>query len=316
MLIQHKNDPGIPSRHAPTRVPGDTEKGIHTKRPVLVLQVGTDLDPGLRRKHDPNEDTLFVTHGIIPSVSCVPTPFALFAVADGMGGHTHGQEASRLAVDALGRSVCGFLSSPQRRPDAFLPGLIEGVEAANQAVYQRNQGQRDTMGTTMTAALVIDTAAYVAHVGDSRCYLYRPSAGLSQITHDHSTVAALVDVNVIQPEDIYTHPMRNLIYRSLGEKATVEVDGSTVPLAAGDTLLLCSDGLWEMVRNLQIAAILSESAPDPFRTAHALIEAALAGGGEDNVSAINEVREVSCVWKPGGFKDLFRSCQSLALLGM
>ncbi len=237
MLIRHKNDPGIPSRHAPTRVPGDTEKRVHTGQPVLALQVGVELDPGLRRKHDPNEDTLFVTHGTIPSVSSVPTPFALFAVADGMGGHAHGQEASRLAVDTLARSVCGYLSSPQRRPDAFLPGLIEGVRSANQAVYQRNQRQGDNMGTTMTAALVIDTTAYVAHVGDSRCYLYRPSTRLSQIT-------------------------------------------------PGDILLLCSDGLWEMVRDPQIAAILSESASDPSRTAHALIEAALAGGGEDNVSAI------------------------------
>jgi len=286
MLIQHKIDPGTTFLHASARVLEGTEKRVHTGQPVLALQVGAELDPGLRRKHDPNEDTLFVTHSTIPSASSVPTPFALFVVADGMGGHAHGQEASRLAVDTLARSVCGYLSGQQQRPDAFLPGLIEGVRSANQAVYQRNQGQRDNMGTTMTAALVIDTTAYVAHVGDSRCYLYRPSAGLSQITHDHSIVAALVDVNVIQPDDIYTHPMRNLIYRSLGEKATVEVDGSTAPLAAGDILLLCSDGLWEMVRDPQIAAILSESASDPSRTAHALIEAALAGGGEDNVSAI------------------------------
>jgi serine/threonine protein phosphatase PrpC len=287
MLIRHKNNPGTTSsHHMGTRVPGGTEKSVHTGQRVLALQVGTDLDPGLRRKHEPNEDTLFVTHGTIPSVSSVPTPFALFAVADGMGGHAHGREASRLALDTLARSVCGFLSSQQRRPDAFLPGLIEGVRSANQAVYQRNQCQRDNMGTTMTAALVIDTTAYVAHAGDSRCYLYRPSAGLSQVTHDHSIVAALVDVHVIEPDDIYTHPMRNLIYRSLGEKASVEVDGSPVPLAAGDILLLCSDGLWEMVRDPQIAAILSESAPDASWMAHALIEAALAGGGEDNVSAI------------------------------
>ncbi len=197
-----------------------------------------------------------------------------------------GKKASRLAVNALARSVCGLLNSPQRRPVAFLPLLIEGVRSANQAVYQRNQGPIPALATTMTAALVIDTTVYVAHVGDSRCYLFRPPAGLLRITHDHSIVAALVDVNVIQPDDIYTHPMRNLIYRSLGEKASVEVDGSTVPLAAGDILLLCSDGLWEMVRDPQIAAILSERAPDASRTAHTLIQAALAGGGEDNVSAI------------------------------
>jgi serine/threonine protein phosphatase PrpC len=127
---------------------------------------------------------------------------------------------------------------------------------------------------------------YVAHVGDSRCYLYRAPTGLSQITQDHSIVAALAAAGIIQPEDIYTHTMRNFIYRSLGEKATVEVDGYTVPLAAGDILLLCSDGLWEMVRDQQIAAILTAPTPDPSRTAQALIQAALVGGGEDNVSAI------------------------------
>jgi serine/threonine protein phosphatase PrpC len=216
----------------------------------------------------------------------LPKPFALLAVADGMGGQAHGQEASRLAVQSLTDYMSGSLSSQQMKPKVPLPLLTAAVQHANQSVYQQNWEQRDHMGTTMTAALVMDTTAYVAHVGDSRLYLYRQHTGLAQITRDHSVVARLVAEGVIRSEDIYTHPMRNRIYRSLGEKPTVEVDVDAIPLAAGDLLLLCSDGLWEMVRDQQIAALLTTPMPHPAETAHALVQAALAGGGEDNVSVI------------------------------
>ena len=294
MLLQQDND-YADATHTYLHTLTNTDETMHKRQPVLALQVGFHLDPGIKRKRKPNEDTLFVTQGVMPSASpsTPSTPFVLLLVADGMGGRGHGQEASRLAVESLVKYVSDSLRSQQMRSEVFLPLLIEGVQYANRVVYQRNQAQKANMGTTMTAALVIDSTAYVAHVGDSRLYLHREPAGLAQITRDHSVVAALVAAGIIAPDDIYTHPRRNEIYRSLGEEATVEVDASFVPLAAGDVLLLCSDGLWEMVRDQQIAAILARPMPTPTDTAHALIQAALAGGGKDNVSAI--VAQVSKV---------------------
>jgi len=286
MLIQQDNNSSITSYHAPLQMLASADEVVDARQPVLALQVGSHLDPGIKRKHRPNEDTIFVTYGFMTSPSASPKPFALLMVADGMGGQARGQEASQLAVQSLVEYVSGSLRSKQMTSEAVLPLLVEGVQYANRVVYQRNQEQRADMGTTMTATLVVDTTAYVAHVGDSRFYLYREPGGLSQITQDHSLVAALVAAGAIQPEDIYTHPMRNLIYRCLGEKSTVEVDTHAVPLAAGDILLLCSDGLWEMVRDQQIAAILTTPMPGPSDMAQALVQAALAGGGVDNVSAI------------------------------
>jgi serine/threonine protein phosphatase PrpC len=286
MLRQQENTSPVTSHHARLQTLPGASGAVGTEQPVLAMQVGSDIDPGITRKQRPNEDTLFVIHGVIPSLSGISKPFALLMVADGMGGQGHGLEASQLAVQSLTDYVFSSLCPKQLTAENFLPLLIEGVKSANRVVYQRNQEQRTEMGTTMTATLVVDTTAYVAHVGDSRFYLYREPAGLTQITQDHSLVAALVSAGVIQPEDIYTHPNRNLIYRFLGEKATVEVETHVVPLAAGDMLLFCSDGLWEMVRDQQIATILTTPMPDPSRKAQALVQSALAGGGVDNISVI------------------------------
>jgi serine/threonine protein phosphatase PrpC len=287
MSIQPKNDLSGAALQAPMPPFADAETPVDAVLPLLTLRIGYRLDPGLVRRLRPNEDTLFTSQGtILPGVSSPGQSFALLLVADGMGGQEHGQEASRLAAQSLVTSVSDPLRSLQLQPEALLPLLVAGVEQANQAVYQHNQAQQTRMGTTMTAALVIGATAYVAHVGDSRLYHYHQPLGVAQITHDHSLVASLVLAGIIQPEDIYTHPQRNQIYRSLGETPTVAVDTHPISLAAGDILLLCSDGLWEMVRDPQIAAILTAPSPDPSATAQALVQAALAGGGADNVSAI------------------------------
>src|SRR6266487_1299934 len=253
----------------------------------LSLAVGHLTDPGIKRKHKPNEDSLFAMQGA-RTYNTLSQQFGLFVVADGMGGHANGQDASRLAIQTIIDYILPKISAnnDEMDDDAFLNLLCEGVQHANQAVHQRNLEERADMGTTMTTALVVGATAYVANVGDSRTYLYRQPEGLRKITHDHSVVASLVDAGIIKPDDIYTHPKRNQIYRSLGEKPSVEVDSFKVRLQPGDKLLLCSDGLWDMVRDPEIQRLLSTPAPDPTKTGKELIQAALDGGGEDNVSVI------------------------------
>jgi len=251
----------------------------------VKLEVASLTHPGIKRQDKPNEDSIFALEGIRFQGS-QPQPFGLFVVADGMGGHLYGQEASRLGIQTMVDRMLPTLSGNDELKEAdFRHLLIGGVLAANQVIYQRNQEQHTTMGTTLTATLMVDNTAFVTNVGDSRTYLYRAAEGLRQITKDHSVVAYLVEHGIIQSDAIYTHPQRNRVYRSLGIKAVLAVDTFIEPLQPGDTLLLCSDGLWEMVRDPIIEQIL-RFGHDSSVMRDALLQAALAGGGADNISAI------------------------------
>ena len=252
----------------------------------LGLAVITETNPGIKRKHKPNEDSLFAAQGARAHNS-QPQQFGLFVVADGMGGHANGQDASRTAIQQIIDFMLPRLAAGDDLNDeGYKALLVEGVQQANLAVHQRNLQDHADMGTTMTAALVIGSTAYVANVGDSRTYLYREPEGLRQITHDHSVVASLVEAGIIKPDDIYTHPKRNQIYRSLGEKPGVEIDAFIQPLQPNDKLLLCSDGLWDMVRDPDIQQVVRSSIPNLNQIGKNLVQAALDGGGEDNVSVI------------------------------
>jgi len=245
--------------------------------------VGALSHPGIKRQHRPNEDSLFAARYIRLRGS---QPFGVFIVADGMGGHLYGQEASSQAIQTMIDQMLPKLSESSELGETDLKQLlIDGVQAANQVIHQRNQEQGTDMGTTITAAVVVGLTVFVASVGDSRTYLYQEPEGLRKITNDHSVVAYLVATGIIKPDDIYTHVQRNRIYRNLGAKPVIQVDVFVEHLQPGDTLLLCSDGLWEMVRDPAIQQILRNGA-DPSQTSSALIEAALVGGGADNISVI------------------------------
>src|SRR5712692_5015193 len=248
------------------------------------LDIGTGLDAGIKRRGSPNEDSLLAVESITSSVTA-PYPSGLFIIADGMGGHGNGQEASQLAIRAMRESI--LMTLQLGIEDEALPELLsEAVQSANRSIYKRNQQRHADMGTTTTAALLWGTTAYIANVGDSRTYIYREVDGLTQVTQDHSTVARLVKRGAISAGDVYTHPKRNEIYRSLGNHPTVELDTFIVTVQPGDILLLCSDGLWEMVRDAEIEEILRSSASFCSQLCAMLVQAALNRGGKDNISVI------------------------------
>ncbi len=259
------------------------------------LLAATDSDAGNVRRSEPNEDSTLVLQlqRVHESQSA---PVGVFIVADGMGGHDNGQGASLMTIGVITERMVRELLMPPLRSEKSaqkatpldedgLVALLQGcVEDANTSLCQANQRDKSDMGSTITGFMVVGDHAYILNVGDSRTYMLREGK-LHQLTNDHSLVGQLVAGGLIEPDDVYTHPQRSQIYRSLGDKLNVQIDIFKQQVYPGDILLSCSDGLWEMVRNPQIAELLS-NAPDPQTACSQLIEAANTNGGEDNVSAV------------------------------
>jgi serine/threonine protein phosphatase PrpC len=195
----------------------------------------------------------------------------LFIVCDGMGGHQAGEEASRLAVEAI------VAASPATDPAELLQSAIK---RANEQVFNAGFG---AMGTTAVVGLFHANTLYVANVGDSRAYLVREGA-IAQITRDHSLVAEQVAAGLLTAEQARTSQQRNIITRALGNRPDVEADIFSCALQAGDTLLLCSDGLHGLVSDSELAETISMSSLD--EAAQRFIAQANARGGHDNITAL------------------------------
>jgi PPM family protein phosphatase len=218
----------------------------------------------------------------------------LLLVADGMGGHEAGEVAATLARDGLKQALPAALSAGVPADDAGWHALLRhSVLEANRRIFDhaRANPARRGMGTTLTAAVLVERRAHLAHVGDSRAYLIN-AQGLggegqtwSQLTMDHSLVARLVDIGQLTPEQARTHPQRNVVYRSLGSDPLVEVDTLSQALAPGDQLLLCSDGLVSHVEDEELVAIIiAEASAD--RACERLVTLANQRGGTDNISVV------------------------------
>jgi serine/threonine protein phosphatase PrpC len=250
----------------------------------LSFMVGKGSHVGKKREH--NEDAFFTLECTLKQNGEI-MPFGLFIIADGMGGHQAGNVASALATRVVAHSLLRQVYLPFLRDDErdssrrpINEALIEALSDASLAVYEAVPDA----GTTLTAALIVGTHAYIGHVGDSRAYLVTEK-GLQQITQDHSLVARLIELGQATPEEAMTHPQRNVLYRALGQGGSMEVDTYFQLLPVGSQLLLCSDGLWGTVPEREMAAIIA-AAPSPQIACRRLIEAAITHGGDDNITTI------------------------------
>ena len=235
--------------------------------PLLELQPFGATDPGKVRQN--NEDALLVGEG---------GDETLFVVADGVGGFEAGEVASSIAIDVL-RDL---------DPDDPFEGAI--VEA-NRRILAAGRGDErlSGMSTTVVAARFGGTRrepiVEVAHVGDSRAYLFR-GGDLKPVTEDHSLVAELVRSGDLTPDQAFEHPQKNLITRALGTEDGVTVDTAVLPVEVGDRFVLCSDGLTDMVREEGMKEILARHPEDPEGAVRELLSAALEAGGNDNITVV------------------------------
>lgn len=248
------------------------------------FKVGWATDVGKVRGH--NEDTALVITAAYDGDEALPA-YGLFVLADGMGGHRAGEVASSLAARVTAHHVTRRLYLPalvsqERGADqpALNEILVDAVQAANNAVAEQVPGG----GTTLTCALVLGLQAYIAHVGDSRAYAVT-GEGLEQITHDHSLVDRLVESGQLTSDEAAVHPQKNVLYRAVGQSSTLEVDIYVRTIPHGDRLLLCSDGLWDMVSEAEMFAIVA-NAFSPQAACDDLVSAANRAGGRDNITAI------------------------------
>ncbi len=248
----------------------------------LRIEVAGETDVGRKRTHNEDNFAIFAE-------------FGLYIVADGMGGHASGEVASKMAVDTLHEFFEATADDPERtwpykmdRSKGYEENrLITAIKLANLRIYetaQRNSKQRG-MGTTIVSMFAVEDGIYVAHVGDSRAYRIRDGQ-LDQMTEDHSLLNDYKKMKKLTEEEIANFPHKNVIVRALGMKDTVKVDTGFDAPRAGDTVLLCSDGLAGPISDEQILSIVVEHGADLSQCTHRLIEAANEAGGPDNVTCV------------------------------
>jgi len=245
------------------------------------MQIDSCFLTDIGRKRQQNQD----------NGRCVPEK-GLYIIADGMGGHRGGETASQMAVDLVCENIPDLNTTPAPSPSSRRTTLERAITTASRHIheYASTHPELHGMGTTSTCVLITDQTAHIGQVGDSRCYLLRAQS-LWQLTLDHSWIQERLRAGIISPEQAERElqSSRNIITRSVGYEPKVEVDIFELPLYPKDLLLLCSDGLSNLIDKAQLESVLNHGLHQgltPERLARELIELANQNGGDDNISAL------------------------------
>lgn len=213
--------------------------------------------------------------------------FGVFVVADGMGGHHDGEKASALTTRVITHYVSNAILMPmliKLEQDSERPTISEIIQKAVQYANERVSNEVPDGGTTATVAAIMGDLAYIGHVGDSRAYLIANDM-IEQLTRDHSLVQRLIELEQLTPAEAAEHPQRNVLYRAIGQSDTIEVEATSRRLMPGSRLLICSDGLWNLVPEDEIKSTVLSS-PSPQSASETLVKLANDRGGPDNISVI------------------------------
>jgi PPM family protein phosphatase len=281
-----------PSKEIPTApiVPKKVEEPVKStseetdSMTAPQFQTGCAQSIGLQRDH--NEDSLLLINTLLAN-NGDQTPVGLYIVADGMGGHKHGEMASGLAVRSVANLILRkiFLSLIAPRPAPPQESIQEILESSVQEAHRTIMKEAPGSGTTMTAVLLLDKHMSIAHVGDSRAYLIANDGSMQLLTRDHSLVMRMMELGQLTAEEASVHPQRNVLYKALGQGEPFTPDITSMPIPETGQVLICSDGLWGVVPEEQISHLIL-TAPNPQVACQVLVDAANEAGGPDNITAI------------------------------
>ncbi len=248
------------------------------------ITYGQHTDQGQVRNN--NQDAIISFLSSSASVDDQPE-FGVFIVADGMGGHHDGEKASALTSRTVLHHISSKIFLPMLLEDDDLEDRPKIAEVMREAVQKANDDVSSKVpegSTTVNAVAIMGDLAYIGHVGDSRAYLIT-AEGIEQLTRDHSLVQRLIELEQLTPEEAAEHPQRNVLYRAIGQSDAIDVDAITRRLLPGSRLLICSDGLWNLVSDEEIYNMIIGS-PSPQKACETLVKVANERGGPDNISVI------------------------------